>query len=269
MSARGHFDRHNLNITLAWRLVRAILHLLAGLAICAFAFPWASASLRARLTQRWSRRLLALCRVELDPMDRAPALDHAMIVANHVSWLDIFVINSVHPCRFVAKAEIRAWPVLGWLVERAGTVFIERGKRRDLRGIFKGMVEVLRQGQRVAFFPEGTTAMQGQVLPFHANLFEAAIDAGVAVQPYAIEYVDNEGAHHTAVDYVGETTFVRSFMAILAGPPVRARLSCLAPIGTAGAQRRELAQVAREAIAGALGARPVPLVAGDTAPARA
>jgi 1-acyl-sn-glycerol-3-phosphate acyltransferase len=146
--------------------------------------------------------------------------------------------------------------VLGWLVERAGTVFIARGNRRDLRHIFKGMVEVLQQGQRVAFFPEGTTSLQGQLLPFHANLFEAAIDAKVAVQPLALEYVDAAGAYHPSVDYVGNTTFVRSFLAILSGPPVRARLACLAPIEAAGGQRRELAQSAREAIAGALCARP-------------
>jgi 1-acyl-sn-glycerol-3-phosphate acyltransferase len=241
-----------LKITLAWRLTRAILHLLAGLATCAFVFPWASGTLRERLTRRWSRKLLALCRVQLEQAPGAPALAHAMVVANHISWLDIFVINALYPCRFVAKAEIRAWPVLGWLVERAGTVFIARGSRRDLRHIFKGLVDVLHQGQRVAFFPEGTTSLQGQLLPFHANLFEAAIDAKVPVQPVAIEYLDEGGSHHRAVDYVGETTFVRSFLAILSGPPVRARLACLKPLTAAGAHRRELALAARESIAIAL-----------------
>ncbi|MGZ5201174.1 MAG: lysophospholipid acyltransferase family protein [Telluria sp.] len=241
-----------MKITLAWRLTRAILHLLAGLATCAIVFPWASAALRERLTRRWSRHLLAMCRVQVEQPPGAPALAHAMVVANHISWLDIFVINSLYPCRFVAKAEIRAWPVLGWLVERAGTVFIARGNRRDLRHIFKGMVEVLRQGQRVAFFPEGTTSLQGRLLPFHANLFEAAIDARVAVQPVAIEYVDAGGSYHRAVDYVGDTTFVRSFLAILSGPPVRARLTCLAPLTASGGQRRELAHAAHEAIGGAL-----------------
>jgi 1-acyl-sn-glycerol-3-phosphate acyltransferase len=241
-----------LKITLAWRLTRAILHLLAGLATCAFVFPWASAALRERLTRRWSRKLLALCRVQLEQAPGAPALAHVMVVANHISWLDIFVINALYPCRFVAKAEIRAWPVLGWLVERAGTVFIARGSRRDLRHIFKGLVDVLHQGQRVAFFPEGTTSLQGQLLPFHANLFEAAIDAKVAVQPVAIEYLEEGGGHHRAVDYVGETTFVRSFLAILSGPPVRARLACLEPLAAVGAHRRELALAARESIAIAL-----------------
>ncbi len=176
-----------MKIQLAWRLARVFLHLLAGLATCALVFPWAGGALRERLTRRWSRHLLGVCRVSVEEAGGVPALEHALIVANHVSWLDIFVINSLHPCRFVAKAEIRAWPVLGWLAARAGTVFIARGNRRDLRHTFKGIVGVLRQGERVAFFPEGTTGLQGTVLPFHANLLEAAIDAKVAVQPYALE----------------------------------------------------------------------------------
>lgn len=245
-----------MKIRLAWRLTRVTLHLAAGLATCALVFPWAGDRLRQRLTRRWSRRLLRICGVTVEQGPGVAALAHALIVANHISWLDIFVINSMHPCRFVAKAEIRRWPVLGWLVARAGTVFIARGSRRDLRHIFKGLVDVLGQGQRVAFFPEGTTSRQGAVLPFHANLFEAAIDAKLPVQPYAIEYVDANGAHHASVDYVGDTTFVDTLVAILSGDPVHARLTCLAPIEAAGAHRRELAQAAHDAVAHALRPRP-------------
>jgi 1-acyl-sn-glycerol-3-phosphate acyltransferase len=245
-----------LKIRLAWRVARVILHLFEALATCALVFPWAGGALRERLARRWSRRLLGICRITLEQAPGAAALDHALIVANHVSWLDIFVINSLHPCRFVAKAEIRAWPVLGWLAAVAGTVFLERGKRRDLRHIFKGIVDVLRQGERVAFFPEGTTARQGTVLPFHSNLFEAAIDARVQVQPYALEYLDANGAHHPAVDYLDDTTFVDSVLMVLAHGPVRARLACLAPLDAAGAHRRELAQCAHDAVASALRARP-------------
>jgi 1-acyl-sn-glycerol-3-phosphate acyltransferase len=238
---------------LAWRLVRVVVHLLRGLATCALVFPWAGAGLRERLVRRWSARLLAICRVRVEHAPGAPPLAHALIVSNHVSWLDIFLINSLHPCRFVAKAEIRAWPVLGWLVAQAGTVFIARGNRRDLRHIFKGLVDALGQGQRVAFFPEGTTAGQGQLLPFHANLFEAAIDAGVPVQPYALAYLDASGGWHPAVDYTGDTTFVDSILRILQGEPVVARLGCLAPITSQGAHRRELSAQAQAAIGRALG----------------
>jgi 1-acyl-sn-glycerol-3-phosphate acyltransferase len=239
---------------LAWRLVRVVVHLLRGLATCALVFPWAGAGLRERLVRRWSARLLAICRVRVEHAPGSAPLEHALIVSNHVSWLDIFLINSLHPCRFVAKAEIRAWPVLGWLVAQAGTVFIARGNRRDLRHIFKGLVDALGQGQRVAFFPEGTTAGQGQLLPFHANLFEAAIDAGVPVQPYALAYLDTSGGWHPAVDYTGDTTFVDSILCILQGEPVVARLGCLAPIASQGAHRRELSAQAQAAIAGVLGA---------------
>ncbi|ALK98848.1 acyl-phosphate glycerol 3-phosphate acyltransferase [Massilia sp. WF1] len=242
-----------MSVRLAARLARLILHLLQGLATCALVFPWAGVGLRERLVRRWSARLLRICRVDLEHGAGAAPLQHALIVSNHVSWLDIFVINSLHPCRFVAKAEIRAWPVLGWLVAQAGTVFIARGSRRDLRHIFKGLVDALAQRQRVAFFPEGTTSSQGSLLPFHANLFEAAIDAGAPVQPYALSYLDGAGGWHPAVDYTGETTFVDSILRILGGEPVIARLACLEPIDTHGAHRRELARAAHDAIAGALG----------------
>lgn len=243
-----------MNIRLAWRLARVIIHLVQGLATCALVFPWAGAPLRERLVRRWSARLLGICRVRVERLDASPALEHALIVSNHISWLDIFVINALLPSRFVAKAEIRAWPVVGWLVAQAGTVFIARGNRRELRHIFKGIVDALGQRQRVAFFPEGTVAAQGQLLPFHANLFEAAIDAGVPVQPYALAYLDARGGWHAAVDYTGDTTFVQSILRILGGEPVTARLASLAPIPAGpGTHRRELAQRAQEAIQAALG----------------
>ena len=238
-----------MNLKLASRLCRVFLHLFAGLAACALVFPLVHGARRERIMRRWSRDLLRMCGVNVEQAPGAPALEHAMIVANHVSWLDIFVINALHPCRFVAKAEIRAWPVLGWLALKGGTIFIARGNRRELRHIFKGMVAALQAGERVALFPEGTTAAPGQVLPFHANLFEAAVDAGVMVQPYALRYLDGSGALHREVDFSGDLSFAQSMLKVLSGPPVRAELTCLAPIDAAGAQRRALAQAAQDAVA--------------------
>lgn len=246
--------RIHLNIRLAWRLARILLHLVEGLAKCALLFPWASAATRNRLTLNWSRRLLGICGVTVRQMPGAPALGHALVVANHVSWLDIFVINALHPSRFVAKSEIRSWPVVGWLVAMAGTVFIVRGNRRDLRHIFKSLVASLQEGERVAFFPEGATAPPGTMLPFHANLFEAAIDASVPVQPYALKYVDGQGRYHPAVDFTGSTTFVESVMSILGADGIEACLTCLAPIDAQGGHRRELALAAHDEIARAMAA---------------
>ncbi|MES2324741.1 MAG: lysophospholipid acyltransferase family protein [Pseudomonadota bacterium] len=236
---------------LAFRLSRVFLHLFAGLFTCALVFPWIGSARRDRFVARYSRQLLGICGVSFAHARGAPALAHAMIVANHVSWLDIFVINAMHPSRFVAKSEIREWPVLGWLVDKAGTVFIARGNRRELRHIFKGMVAALQRGERVAFFPEGTTAPQGTVLPFHSNLFEAAVDAKVPIQPYAVRYFDRNGALHPAVDFIGDMTFAASMVAILKADFIRAELTCLAPIE--GTHRRELAAAAHDAIATALG----------------
>lgn len=243
------------SLRLPLRLARLLLHLLQGLATCALLFPLIGRAARDGHVRHWSRKLLAICGVTVREMPGAPPLAHALVVANHISWLDIFVIDAVHPSRFVAKSEIRRWPVLGWLVTMAGTVFIERGNRRELRHVFKGLVASLQAGERVAFFPEGTTAAQGAVLPFHANLFEAAVDAKVPVQPYALRYVDAGGSLHPSADFVGETTFVQSVIAILGNGGMEAQLTCLAPIEGRGAHRRELAQAARAAIGSSLGAR--------------
>ncbi|MES2298903.1 MAG: lysophospholipid acyltransferase family protein [Pseudomonadota bacterium] len=241
-----------MNILSVLRLLRVTLHIFAGMATCAIVFPWIGSAARNARIRRWSGQLIAMCGVSVTQAGE-PALAHAMIVANHVSWLDIFVINSMLPCRFVAKAEIRAWPLLGWLADKAGTVFIARGSRRDLRHLFKGLVGSLQQGERVAFFPEGTTAAQGNLLPFHANLFEAAIDAHVPVQPYALRYVDAQGALHLGVDFIGEMSFAESLLTILSGSHVYAELICLAPLEASGAHRRELAAASQQAVADALG----------------
>lgn len=246
--------KQSLDMFQVLRLARLVLHMLEGMATCAIVFPWISADARNLHIRRWSRQLLGMCNVTVQMSNgSAVPLKDGMIVANHVSWLDIFVINALYPCRFVAKSEIRAWPLAGWLVEKAGTVFIERGNRRELRSVFKGLVTALHSGQRVAFFPEGTTAAQGNILPFHANLFEAAVDAKVRVQPFALSYKDEKGRHHPSVDFIGDMTFVESVLEIIRGKPVHARLACLEPMEGEGAHRRELAQAAHDAIGMSLG----------------
>lgn len=240
------------------RLLRLILHLFRGLATCALIFPWIDHSGRQGHIRRWSQALLRICGVTVHvhpkPGERSDMeASRALIVANHVSWLDIFVINAMDPCRFVAKADIRDWPLIGWLCERTGTIFISRGKLRDVRRIYQGLMQSLREGERVAFFPEGTTAAQGKLLPFHSNLFEAAIEAGVPIQPYALRYLTDDGAFHPAVDYVGSTTFFQSLLIILKAAPIAAHITVLAPIPLAKeTHRRELAADAQRVIVDAL-----------------
>lgn len=237
-----------------WRLTRLALHLLIGLGKVALLFPFLGAAGREQRVQRWSRQLVGICgvRMRFDQTQQAAPVSPALIICNHISWLDIFVINTLHSCRFVAKSDIRSWPLIGWLCEHTGTIFIARGRARDVRRIYEGLVKSIHDGERVAFFPEGTTAPQGTVLPFHANLFEAAIEAEVPVQPYAIRYLDADGQLHDAADFVGDMNFVQSVIAIMNSGGMTAELIRLPPISTMGAHRRELAQVAHDTIAGAL-----------------
>lgn len=240
------------------RVIRVMLHLITALWTCAVIFPFADSAGRAWRIRHWSGQLLAMCRltVQVDRRAGHDAGQAALAVSNHVSWLDIFVINAMQPTRFVAKSDIRDWPLIGWLCATAGTVFIARGRMRDVRRIFENLVASLRAGDHVAFFPEGTTASQGEILPFHANLFEAAIDAGVPIQPYALRYLDAQGGLHPNVDFVGDMSFAESMLAILRGDEIVAQLIVLPLLDSHGAHRRELAQAAHDAISVALGYAP-------------
>ncbi len=251
------FKGHGISVA-AYRLLRICIHLFVGLWTSALVFPWIDSAGRERRIKCWSSQLIAICgvRVEIRYDAGATPAPKALIVANHVSWLDIFVINSLHPCRFVAKSDIRDWPLLGWLSAQAGTIFITRGRVRDVRRIFEGLVASIHAGEHVAFFPEGTTAPQGKILPFHANLFEAAIDANVPVQPYAVRYVDVQGNLHEAADFIGDMTFVQSMITISRARHITAQLILLPVIETAGAHRRDLADAARRSIVAALGHNP-------------
>lgn len=232
-------------------LLRLALHLCVGLMKCALLFPFLDHDGKERRIQRWSAQLISICGIslQLNQTAQAKPASPALIICNHISWLDIFVINSVHACRFVAKSDIRDWPLIGWLCEKSGTIFIARGKQRDVRRIYAGLVQSIHNGERVAFFPEGTTAPQGIVLPFHANLFEAAIEAQVPVQAYALRYVDEAGHLHPAADFIGDMSFMQSVMMILRHRGMQAQLIRLPAMSSAGAHRRELAVAMHDKIA--------------------
>lgn len=239
----------------AWYFFRVFVHLAIGLTVCGVVFPLSSAGFKEKLIRWWSGAMLAICQVEVrfqNQGDAAPG-QRVLVVANHVSWLDIFLLNSLRPCHFVAKADIRSWPILGWLSQKAGTIFLARGKQREVRRIYEGLVHQIAAGKHIAFFPEGTTAPQGTILPFHANLFEAAIEAQVPIQPFAIRYVDAHGKLHHAVDFIGEMTFAESMNLILRGGKITAELTQLPLISSDNAHRREVAQAARLAVAQSLG----------------
>jgi 1-acyl-sn-glycerol-3-phosphate acyltransferase len=126
--------------------------------------------------------------------DTPPAnVSSVLFVGNHVSWLDSLVINACRRVRFVAKGEVRRWSLIGWLAARTGTVFLKRGSSRGLAGVAKRMRAILRRGQCVACFPEGTTTNSKSVNTFHSGLFESAVQAEALLWPIAIQYVRDDG----------------------------------------------------------------------------
>jgi 1-acyl-sn-glycerol-3-phosphate acyltransferase len=231
------------------RIIRFALHLARGLLIEAFVFPLQGEDKRKREIQRWSQQLLALLAVRLcvhgAPADRTQPL---MFVANHVSWLDIFAINAIVPARFVAKSEVRRWPLVGWLCEKAGTIFIERARRHDTARINHAIGDALGAGDVFVVFPEGTTTDGSTVLKFHASLLEPALESGAAVQPVALRYECADGALCTEAAYDGDKSAWDTLVGMTSEREIVARVWFLQPLAPHARHRRELAQAARDAI---------------------
>lgn len=194
-----------------WRMVRATAHVVRGLWIIRTRFDRQSPEQTEATVAQWSRDMLRIMGVQLEVRGQAPVAGPCLVVANHISWLDILVINAAQPVRFVSKADVLRWPLLGSLVAGAGTLFIERESRRDAVRMVQLMAERLQAGDRVAVFPEGTTGDGRGLLPFHPNLLQSAIAADAPIVPVALRYVKASSQEfHDAPVFVGSTTLVAS-----------------------------------------------------------
>lgn len=234
----------------AWRLLQALAHGIAGWATIAFAFPRLSPQQREARVQAWAREMLRILDIELEVRGVPVAAGPMLLVANHISWLDILVVHAARFCRFVAKSEVKRWPLIGLLATGAGTLYIERDRRRDAVRVVHHMAESLRAGDVVAVFPEGTTGDGRTVLPFHANLIQAAISAGAPVQPVGLSFVDaHSGALSLAASYLDDETLVGSVWRLLGGPPVRAVVIFGEPQQAQGRDRRAWACDLHDAVA--------------------
>jgi 1-acyl-sn-glycerol-3-phosphate acyltransferase len=218
-------------------------------------FPRASPDRRRAFVRWWSAKLLSILNVTARIEGSVPAETPGgtMIAANHVSWLDIFLISSVRPTRFIAKSEIREWPIAGWIVERAGTLFIRRGVRREIMRISERVHDALAQGDCVGLFPEGLTSEGDKLLKFHSPLFESAVANRAVVHPAAIRYENADGTLCRDASYVGERTFMESLTLIIGQRSILARVGFAAAIDTEGATRREVTKIAEARIANLLG----------------
>ena len=245
----------------AFRLLLILLTLLFGLAVCAAAGrdgvgAFAGDSGRARFNRvamRWNRVMVALlgvrCRYRgagIATVDAAPAPAHgrgALLVSNHISWLDTLVFGARWPVLFLAKSEVAAWPALGWLARRAGTLFIARGHGAEQAT--RDIGDALRRGRSVVLFAEGRTTDGRGVKRFQPRLLQAALDAGAPVQAAALRYTDRRGRTVTRHSFA-VTTLIRGVWRAVAGPPITAEITLFAPLPPA--DRQTLARQAEQSV---------------------
>jgi 1-acyl-sn-glycerol-3-phosphate acyltransferase len=240
-------------ITACWRFSCGALHVVHGLLIITLRFHALDAEQRMQRVQWWSAKLLRLLGIALKS-EGVPRAGAKLLVANHISWLDIVAINAVVPARFVSKSEVRQWPVVGQLVDAAGTLYIERERPRDAMRVVHQMAEALKAGDTLAVFPEGTTTDGHSLLPFHANLLQAAVATHAHVQPVALRFSDAARRVSPAVAYIGDVSLMQSLRMVVMAEQLTAHVHLLGAEPTDGVDRRAISKRVRESIAARLNA---------------
>ncbi|MFT4241223.1 MAG: 1-acyl-sn-glycerol-3-phosphate acyltransferase [Acidovorax sp.] len=227
----------------SWRLLRLLGHIAKGLWIVALRFPALPPDQQHAHVQAWSLQLLAHAGISLRIVGQPPVAGPVLLVANHLSWLDIPVLHAARHCRFISKSDVRGWPLIGTLATAAGTLYIERTSRRDALRMVREMQASLARGEVLAVFPEGTTGDGRAMLPFHANLIQAAVAAQAPVQPVGLRFADQASrATSFAPSYIGDETLVGSIWRTLSAPPIEAVVHYGTPETAQGRDRRAWAQ---------------------------
>jgi 1-acyl-sn-glycerol-3-phosphate acyltransferase len=231
----------------AWRVAG---HVLAGRAQIRREFPALSKPQRHERVGAWARETLRRLGVELRVAGSPARSGPMLLVANHISWLDIVVLHATCHCRFVSKADVRRWPLIGTLAAGGDTLFVERKSRRDAMRVMHEMAQALKDGDILAVFPEGTTSDGGAPLPFHANLLQAAISVDAPVQPVALQFIDGvTGARSRAVSYIGDESLMGSIWRTARATGLCASVAYGTPQRAEGRARRAWAEDLRREIA--------------------
>ena len=213
---------------LLWILVWA--HVISGVLTLLIVFPSSEPSVKTAHIKSWSKRLLALFGVDLK-INNPSIIPNSpyLLASNHISWMDIHVINAFKPIRFVAKSEVESWPIFGWMAKQLGTVFIERGNSRHAIQVVSNMINVLGT-ESICIFPEGTSTDGSSIRPFKANLFESAVISHAPVYSLAIEYFDRKsGLRSDVTAFIGEMGLLESMSNILKHRNLRVELTFFPP----------------------------------------
>lgn len=250
-----YLTKHSMNTARAcWKLVRLTVHITAGLWTVVFIFPKLSQRRRQQRIMAWTQALLSHIAIKLVVIGKPPSQGPVLLAANHISWLDIVVIMACCSSRFVAKSEVRQWPLIGTLAGAASTLFIARASRRDALRVVHRMAAHLQSGDVLAIFPEGTTSNGLTLLPFHANLFQAAISANAPVQPVALQFLEvATGVTSLAPRYIDDDTLLGSIWRTLTAPPLYVEVTFGEPQWPNGRNRRAWAMDIHAAVQGLRG----------------
>lgn len=237
-------------ISQIYRIIRIVIHTIIGLIIAAIFLPVLSENAKKKLIKWWCGGLLHAFHIKVLTFGKLPpaTTKGVMFVANHISWSDIHALNSKIALRFIAKAEIRNWPIFGYLAHKANPLFIDRGKRQVASKIVAITAASLAQGDNLCFFPEGTTTDGTQVLRFKSSVIQAAINVNSLIWPVAIRYINGDGSINTAMAYAGETGLIESMQQVIKQRNATVELHFLEPIETTGKDRRELTLAAYNTI---------------------
>jgi len=237
-----------------WRLLWALAHIVGGLWTILTRFPQLTQHDREARVHAWAQAMLRGVGVTLAVRGMPVAAGPALLVANHLSWLDIVVLHASRYCRFVSKSDIEHWPLVGTLAGGAGTLYIARESRRDAHRLVHQMVERLQLGEVLAVFPEGTTGDGISMKPFHANLLQAAISADAPVQPIALRFVDADtGQTSFAPRYIDDDSIFVSIWETLCVRQLRAEVIFGEPERCNGRDRRSWAADLQREVARLLG----------------
>jgi 1-acyl-sn-glycerol-3-phosphate acyltransferase len=248
-----------------WRGWRVFTHVLGGVVQGGLLFRGLSQRQRDPRIRQWARTGLKRLRIELKIAGTPAQAGPMLLVANHTSWVDILALLAVCPCRFVAKADVKSWPLLGTIVTGGGTLYVKRESRRDVMRVAHRMAQALENGDILAVFPEGTTSDGSSVLPFHSGLIQATISAGAPVQPVALQIVDGRSGRPTrAASYVGDESILGSIWRTLRARDLCVLVTFGPPQLAAGRDRRAWAKDLRNEIAAMRAREPLPSTTGSS-----
>ncbi|HLA33234.1 MAG TPA: lysophospholipid acyltransferase family protein [Rhodocyclaceae bacterium] len=234
------------------RFFLVALHLLYGVFLASLIFPLCAKPTRGKIGQTWCRQMLWALDIHLSLEDGASFAGSGLLICNHISFIDIFVINAYTPTVFVAKSEVATWPLIGRLATRADTVFIERGRPKAAFLTSAAIRQRLSSGQSVSFFPEGTTSLGETVKPFHAALFQSAIDADAPIHCLALCYLTRQGYLSTAPAYIENISLMQCLWQVLTSGGLQAHLQTLPSVSSSNIDRRHLAHSTHTRIVHAL-----------------